>query len=110
MFASNQSPFHLLKTERDAQFDYVMLSERFDVSLNVIRAKANVETHVHSMDVYNLVIAGEILIRRGDQSEAYGRGDWIHIPAHQPHAVETKEEVTLLELWSKSGEFAPEGT
>lgn len=95
------TPYDLLESVEEGLFRYWNVSEKFEVSINEINAGSHVPEHVHDVDVFNYVMKGEFIVRRGGLDLSYKSGDWIFIPANERHAVMAKEPVTLLELWKK---------
>lgn len=82
-------------------FRYFEIDQYYDVSINIIEENTKVPNHTHDQDVFNYVLQGEFIVIQDDTSKIYKQNDLIFISANTVHAVETKSEVTLLELWRK---------
>ncbi|OJY18190.1 MAG: hypothetical protein BGO90_11480, partial [Legionella sp. 40-6] len=86
---------------KEIGFEYYDLQKNYDVSINFITQNTQVPPHIHEQEVFNYVFEGEFSVTLDAVEKTYTAGTWIHIPAGKVHAVATKTDVVLLELWKK---------
>ena len=86
---------------KEIGFEYYNIQEDYDVSINFIKQGTKVPPHSHEQEVFNYVFKGELSIFIDDVEKPYLTGAWINIPAGKIHSLETKTDITLLELWKK---------
>lgn len=86
---------------QENQFTYFDIGQAFEVTINQIQPNSSLPLHVHEVDVFNLVLEGEITFSVDGKDSSYRANEWCHIRANQTHAVRTTSPVTLLEFWQK---------
>jgi len=82
------------------RFDaYQLAADGCKVLLASYPAGTVIDAHQHDTDNVGVITRGELLLTIDGTTRRIAAGEWYHVPAHQEHAAEFREDTAEIEFW-----------